>query len=193
MRIDRVTLIGPHASLVPLGVEHAPDLLACADASCFQFASDEPAEWTVAGFAAYIERAVASSERVAFAVIGASGRAIGTTSYVDIQPAHRGVEIGFTWLAPAVRGTRVNPAAKLLMLAHAFDDQEAVRVQLKCDARNAQSQRAIEKLGAVREGVLRKHRILPDGFVRDTVMYSITREEWGGVRARLEARLRDAR
>jgi RimJ/RimL family protein N-acetyltransferase len=193
VRFEPVTLRGPHASLAPLGGEHAADLLACADGSCFQFAWDEPAEWTVGGFAAYIQRAVQTPGRLAFAVLDGAGRAVGTTSYVDIQPAHRGVEIGFTWLVPAARGTRVNPAVKLLMLAHAFDDQGAVRVQLKCDARNVQSQRAIQKLGAEREGVLRKHRILPDGFVRDTVMYSVTREEWGGVRARLEERLRDAR
>jgi RimJ/RimL family protein N-acetyltransferase len=121
-----------------------------------------------------------------------TGRAVGTSSYLDAQPEHRGVEIGFTWIAPAHRGTSVNPESKLLMLSHAFDEKGAERVQLKCDARNTQSQAAIARLGAVREGVLRKHRVLPDGFVRDTVMFSITRAEWPGVREGLGARIRRA-
>ena len=104
-------------------------------------------------------------------------------------PKHRGLEIGFTWIAKPHQGTLVNPECKYLLLRHAFDDQHAMRVQLKTDLRNVQSQGAIEKLGAVREGVLRKHIIRPDGYLRDTVMYSITAEEWPAVRAKLEQRL----
>lgn len=125
-----------------------------------------------------------------FAIVDkASGRVIGVTSYLDIRPGDRGVEIGFTWIAKPYQGSLVNPECKYLLFRHAFDDQQAVRVQLKTDLRNVQSQRAIEKLGAVREGVLRKHMIHPDGFIRDSVMFSVTAEEWPEVRARLETRL----
>jgi RimJ/RimL family protein N-acetyltransferase len=118
-----------------------------------------------------------------------TGRAIGVTCYLDIRPRDRALEIGFTWLGKAHQGSRVNPECKYLLFRHAFDDQKAVRVQLKTDLRNIQSQRAIEKLGAVREGVLRKHMIRPDGYIRDTVLYSVTCDEWPAVRSRLEQRL----
>ena len=111
------------------------------------------------------------------------------TTYLDIRAPHDGLEIGWTWYAEEHRGTRVNPECKLLMLTHAFEMLKCVRVQLKCDERNMQSQRAIEKLGAKREGVLRRHGILPDGFVRNTVMYSIIDSEWPTVRSGLKARL----
>ena len=111
------------------------------------------------------------------------------TCYLDIRPQDRALEIGFTWIGKPYQRTPVNPECKYLLFRHAFDDQQAVRVQLKTDLRNVQSQRAIEKLGAVREGVLRKHMIRPDGYMRDTVMYSVTADEWPEVRARLEKRL----
>ena len=111
------------------------------------------------------------------------------TSYLDIRPRDLGVEIGFTWIAASCQRTAVNPESKYLLLRHAFDDQKAQRVQLKTDLRNVQSQKALEKLGAVREGVLRKHMMRPDGHLRDTVMYSIIAEEWPQVCAGLEARL----
>ena len=120
-----------------------------------------------------------------------SGRAIGGTTYMDIQHANRGVEIGSTWIGRAHHGTRVNPEAKYLLLRHAFEEQGAIRVQLKTDSRNLQSQRAIEKLGAVKEGILRNHMIMPDGHYRHTVMYSLTDDEWPAAKARLEARLGD--
>ena len=122
-----------------------------------------------------------------------TGRAIGITCFLDIRPAHRALEIGFTWLGRTWQGGAANPEAKLLQLRHAFEVLEAVRVQLKTDLRNLQSQHAIEKLGAVREGVLRKQMVLPDGHVRDTVMYAITDDEWPRVRDGLEARLADLR
>jgi RimJ/RimL family protein N-acetyltransferase len=118
-----------------------------------------------------------------------TGTAIGVTTYMDIQNHNRGVEIGNTWVARPHQGTNVNPEAKYLLLRHAFDDQGALRVQLKTDRRNLQSQRAIEKLGAQHEGILRKHVVMPDGYIRDSVMYSITDDEWASVKARLESRL----
>ena len=122
-----------------------------------------------------------------------SGRIVGSTRFLDITPAHRNVEIGWTWLDPAVWRTPINTECKYLLTRHCFDTLEMIRVQLKTDARNTRSQRAIERLGAVREGVLRHHRIMPDGYLRDSVYYSILLEEWPAVRARLEGWLRESR
>lgn len=113
---------------------------------------------------------------------------VGQSCYLAIRPEHAGVEIGGTWYAPAVRGTAVNPAAKLLLLDHAFACG-AERVELKTDARNARSRAALEKLGATFEGVHRRHMRRPDGGWRDTAWYAVIREDWPGVRAGLEARL----
>lgn len=139
-----------------------------------------------------IEAATRAADRQAFAIrLRADGALVGSSSLLDFRPVHRGVEIGYTWIAKRWQRTFVNPEAKLLLLRHAFVDLDMVRVQLKTDARNHQSQAAMEKLGCVREGVLRKHMILPDGHIRDTVLYSITADEWPAVEARLQTRLRE--
>ena len=117
------------------------------------------------------------------------GTVVGTTSYLSIRPQHRAVEIGSTFYRPHLRGGPANPECKLLLLDHAFD-AGANRVELVTDARNLRSQAAIAKLGAVREGTLRKHKITWTGHVRDTVVFSITDEEWPAVRAGLGARLK---
>jgi RimJ/RimL family protein N-acetyltransferase len=133
---------------------------------------------------------VAAGRYVAWATVDrASGRAIGSTRFGDISPADGRLEIGWTWIAPSYQRTAANTEAKLLQLRYAFDDLGATRVALKTDGRNVRSQAAIERLGAVREGVLRRHMRLPDGFIRDTVYYSILAEEWPAVRDRLEERL----
>lgn len=127
----------------------------------------------------------------------ASGRIVGSTALLDPDPGNLSLEIGATWYAPEVRGTRINPAAKLLLLDHAFSrawiepdtTRGCVRVTLKCDSRNEHSRRAITKLGASFEGVLRQHRIMMDGYVRDTAYFSVVAAEWPAVRARLESRL----
>ncbi len=118
-----------------------------------------------------------------------NGRLVGSTRLFDFAAAHRGVEIGATWLCPRVWRTRVNSECKYLLLSHCFETLNLLRVQFKTDGRNARSQAAIERLGAKREGVLRAHRILHDGFVRDSVMYSILDREWPEVKKRLEERL----
>ena len=124
---------------------------------------------------------------LAFAVVHQeTGRAIGASRYLDIQPANRAVEIGGSWYGRDYQRTAVNTESKYLLLGHAFDDLGCIRVQLKTDRRNERSQRAIERLGAVREGLLRHSMIMPDGHVRDSVYYSILAEEWPGVKARLE-------
>ena len=118
------------------------------------------------------------------------GRIVGTSSLHDLFPMHRRVELGSTFFHPDVRGGLVNPASKRLLLQHAFDSG-IVRVEIITDAINARSQAAIAKLGARREGVLRRHKITHTGRVRDTVMFSITDEDWPEVRDRLDKRLAD--
>jgi RimJ/RimL family protein N-acetyltransferase len=114
-----------------------------------------------------------------------SGRAIGMTRYLGIEPHNRAVEIGGTWYGAAYRRTAVNTECKFLLLQYAFEHLGYIRVQLKTDLRNERSQRAIERIGAVREGVLRDHMILPDGTVRSSVYYSILAREWPGVKQHL--------
>lgn len=125
-----------------------------------------------------------------FAVIAAqTGKAIGCTRYMDIQPHNRGLEIGGTWYGKAYQRTMVNTECKYLLLEHAFDRLGCIRVQFKTDLRNTQSQKALERIGAVREGILRDHIIRPDGTVRSSVYYSILINEWLGVRERLKGYL----
>jgi RimJ/RimL family protein N-acetyltransferase len=185
------TLHGRFVRLEPLSVAHAADLSAAVAPDTFEYFPPPYAPITTdpAGMAAYITARTAPGT-LALAIIDlATGRAVGSSCFLDIRPAHSGLEIGATFIAPAYRGKAVNPESKLLMLAHAFDTLGCARVQLKCDARNTRSQRAIEKLGAVKEGVLRKHMAMPEGFLRDTVMYSIIQPEWPAVKARLNQRL----
>jgi RimJ/RimL family protein N-acetyltransferase len=137
-----------------------------------------------------MRKTLAMEGRLPFAIVlRETGQPVGSTSYFDIRPAHRGLEIGYTWYAQAYQGTHINPENKYLLLRHAFETLGAVRVQLKTDKRNLRSQHAIAKLGAKLEGTLRKHTILENGYIRDTVMFSITDDEWPEVKAGLEARL----
>jgi len=119
----------------------------------------------------------------------ATNKIIGSTRYMDTQPKQKGTEIGWTWYSLRVRGTVVNPECKYLLLKHAFEDWGAIRVQLKTDNNNVHSQRAILKLGAKFEGRLRNHRFRSDGSIRDTMMYSITKEEWPIVKLGLSRRI----
>lgn len=115
----------------------------------------------------------------------ASGALAGSSSYLDVRVEHGGLEIGFTWYGTAFQRSRVNTATKLVLLDNAFEELGAHRVQLQTDRRNEASQRAIERLGAAKEGVLRKHKVYPNGYVRDSVMYSITSDDWPAVKSRL--------
>jgi RimJ/RimL family protein N-acetyltransferase len=119
----------------------------------------------------------------------ASGRVAGATRYLNITPKDRGLEIGGTWYGPEFQRTAVNTDCKYLLLRHAFETLGAIRVQLKSDLRNERSQRAMERIGAKREGVLRNHMILPDGRYRDSVYYSILDSEWGQIKKNLEEML----
>ena len=119
----------------------------------------------------------------------ADDRWVGSTSYLDVTPRHKRVEIGSTWYQPDAWGTVVNPECKFLLLAHAFEVLAVNRVTLLTDVLNVRSQAAIAKLGAVREGVLRSHMVSQGGRVRDSVIFSIVAAEWPAVRAGLMARL----
>jgi RimJ/RimL family protein N-acetyltransferase len=183
-------LRGEHATLLPTLPAHIPALHAVSPQETFRYFLDAPRSASPDDFRTFIETGLADDARAAFTVVdNSTGTICGSTSYLDVRPAHRGLEIGATWYGQAWRGTMVNPESKLLLLRHAFEQLGCARVQLKCDARNERSQRAIAALGAVREGVLRRHMTMPDGYQRDTVMFSIVDDEWPAVRAKLLARI----
>jgi RimJ/RimL family protein N-acetyltransferase len=186
-------LIGRHAILEPLSLAHANDLFEAGRDDETWLYMPRPALRTREDAESMVRQALAASQdgsEIPFAVIEArSGTAVGSTRYLDVQPPHRALEIGWTWIGPRWRRTAINTECKLLLLSHAFEVLAAHRVTLKTDARNVRSQRAIERIGGVREGVLRRHRVCWDGSVRDTVYYGIVDAEWPVVKARLEARL----
>ena len=191
-----MSLEGQHARLEPLAALHAPDLFAAAQDDSVWLYMPIPRPRTPADMQCMIDDALSAQDRgeqLPFAILErGSGRAIGSTRYLDLRLAHRGLEIGWTWITPAFQRSAINTECKLLLLTHAFETLGCLRVQLKTDARNLRSQAAIERLGATKEGVLRKHYVLWDGYVRDSVMYSITDEQWPEVRRRLSARLRSS-
>lgn len=193
--IAPVTLEDANVRLVPLAPEHAEPLAqAAATPDTFRYFSRAPREISPAGMAEFIDFLRGPAETLPFCVVDrAADRPVGITTYLDIRPAHRGLEIGWTWYAPDRRGTLVNPACKRLLLHHAFETLGAIRVCLKTDERNARSRAAILKLGASFEGVLRQNIIMPDSFRRSTAMYSMLDSEWPGVRQRLDARLATVR
>ena len=186
-----VVLQGSHVRLEPLDERHRAGLEAAVAADPAVFTLSGPV--SSVGLDAWIARAAAerdAGERVPFAVVlTATGQAVGSSSYLDIVPGDGRLEIGATWYGRAWWRTAVNPEAKLLLLGHAFDALGATRVAFRTDADNARSRSAIERLGAVFEGVHRHREHRPDGTLRDTAFYSILAAEWPAVRAGLEARL----
>jgi RimJ/RimL family protein N-acetyltransferase len=189
--VTPIVLEGRTVRLESLALTHAEDLFrAGRDAVIWKYMPRPPMA-SVDDARTFIGEALAAARdgsAVPFAIVErASGRAVGSTRYFDIRREHRGLEIGWTWIGVAHQRTAANTECKRLLLGHAFEQLAMLRVQLKTDARNVQSQRAIERIGATKEGVLRAHMIMPDGFVRDSVMYSIVAKEWPEVRKRLEA------
>jgi RimJ/RimL family protein N-acetyltransferase len=189
---EPLVLDGRFVRLEPLGEQHRSDLevAVAEDPEAVRLGAGV---FVQHGWEAWYDEAaagVADGRYVAWATIALdTGRAVGSTRFGDIDMPSERVEIGWTFLAPSRWRTAINSEAKLLQLRYAFDDLGAGRVGLKTDARNLRSQAAIERLGGVREGVLRRHMRLPDGFIRDSVYYSILRDEWPAVRDRLEVRL----
>lgn len=190
MEVVPVTLRNEHVTLEPLALKHATDIGEALDDGVFRYMPMRSSVRTPSEVRRYIEFQTSRASTVAFAVIdNTTGRCIGSTSYMSIRPDHRGLEIGSTWISKASRGTRINPSMKLLMLEHAFEALDAIRVELRTDARNTRSRAAIEKLGAVFEGILRAHIIMPDRHLRNTACYSITHDEWSDVRKTLQNRV----
>lgn len=190
--VTPITLDGHGVRLEPLSHEHRDALAAAAaDGALWElwFTSVPRPEETTA----YIDAALdgqRDGHRVPFVVRdAATATVLGSTSYHDIVPAIDRVEIGWTWYAQSCQRTHVNTACKLLLLRHAFDTLGCRVVGLRTDNFNARSQRAIEGIGAKRDGVIRRHQARRDGTVRDTVMYSILAEEWPDVRRHLLGRL----
>jgi len=187
-----VTLEGHGLRLEPLLAEHAAALAdAAADGRLWElWYTTVPAPAGVERYVADALAGQAAGHMLPWIVRDlASGDIIGTTRYHDIVPAIDRVEIGWTWYAARAQHTHVNTAAKLLLLTHAFDDVGCAVVGLRTDRFNVRSQRAIEALGAQKDGVLRHHQARRDGTVRDSVMYSILRHEWPDVKRHLDTRL----
>jgi len=193
MKVEPITLTGQYVQLEPLAESHVPDLaVAGADENIWRW-MPYGVVTTEEKMRAWVREILSRQARgtdLVFAVIHlASGRAVGSTRYMDIQPQNNALEIGGTWYAAAHQRTAVNTECKLLMLTHAFEKLGAARVQIKTDLRNERSQRAIERLGAVREGVLREHMLMPDGYRRSSVYYSILAREWPTIKVRLTEKL----
>lgn len=193
MNITPVTLTGRVIRLVPLSEAHVPGLSAAGlDERIWKLMvyGSIRSEMDMRGWVRdLLERQARGTDLPFVVMLQADRRVVGATRYMNISPKDRGLEIGGTWYGVDYQGTAVNPEAKYLLLRHAFEDLGVIRVQIKTDSRNIPSQRAIEKLGAVKEGVLRNHMILDDGYVRDSVVYSIIDREWPAVRDRLIERL----
>jgi RimJ/RimL family protein N-acetyltransferase len=193
MNIQPVTLTGRVVRLEPLSEAHVADLAAVGlDDRIWQYMPYGEIR-TEAQMRAWVQDILQRQARgtdLVFAVIHLpTGSAIGCTRYLDIRPEHRGLEIGGTWYGLAYQGTAVNPECKYLLMQYAFETLGAIRVQFKTDLRNEHSQRALERLGLVKEGVLRDHLITPSGYIRSSVYYSVLAAEWSAMKARLEARL----
>ena len=191
-RIEPVVLQGAHVRLEPLAREHQAGLAV---------AGRDPRIWrwmpidgsTPEGMARLVDAALAAQaagSEVPFVTIEqATGRIVGSTRYLALAPANLRLEIGWTWIDPAMQRTAVNTEAKLLGLGHAFDTLGLRRVELKTDALNEQSRAAILGIGAHFEGIFRKHMVMAGGRARDSAYYSIIDTEWPDVRAHLQARL----
>jgi len=195
LEIQPVTLTGRVVRLEALSRSHVPELTnAGQDENIWKHMVYGTIQ-TQSQMLELVEELIRRQEKgtdLPFAVIHLpTSQAIGMTRYMDIRPQDRALEIGGTWYAPSYQRTAVNTESKLLLLTHAFEVVGCIRVQFKTDSRNVQSQQALERIGAVREGVLRSHMVLSDGYIRDSVYYSIIASEWPQVKANLIKRLQD--
>lgn len=180
------SLRGEHIRLEPLSQDHAQGLFnrgrhapdwAFMPRSCFIDLADTR-HW--------IDEALSAPDQQPWAIIeNGKNKIVGSTRYLNIRPEHRSLEIGWTWLGQEWQRTGVNTEAKALLLTHAFERLHCLRVEFKVDARNLRSQRALERIGAIREGVLRKHMVVQGDFSRDSVYFSVIDSEWADVKRRL--------
>jgi RimJ/RimL family protein N-acetyltransferase len=194
MKVEPVTLAGRIVRLEPLSEAHIPALAQVGlEEEIWRYMRYGKVE-TIERLSAWVRELLSLQTLgtdLPFAVIYlSSGNAIGCTRYLHLDPPSRSLEIGGTWYGLDYQGTQVNTECKYLLLKHAFECLECIRVWFKTDLRNLRSQHALERLGVVKEGVLRNHMILPDGSIRDSVVYSMLPEEWPQVKMKLEARLK---
>lgn len=186
-----VKLVGQHVTLAPLSQNHCADLEeASADGELHQlwYTMIPPPD----GMKDEINRRLAlqqAGSMLAFATCLPSGQAVGMTTYMNIDAVNRRLEIGSTWLRASAQRGPVNTEAKRLMLAHAFESLDCIAVEFRTHVLNHQSRRAIERLGAKADGILRAHMVMPNGTIRDTAVYSITAAEWPGIKANLTWKL----
>ncbi|ALU45199.1 GNAT family N-acetyltransferase [Pseudoalteromonas rubra] len=191
MWIKNTVLEGLYIRLEPLSIEHVEELQeAVQDGESWKlWYASVPAPDQMQG---YVEKALSKvgEDQITFVVRSiASGHIVGTTRYYDIKPEHKRASIGYTWYSAAVRRTPVNTEAKLLLMENLFEQCGALSLEFKTHFFNHASRQAIERLGAKLDGVLRSHQVLPDGSIRDTVVYSILASEWPAVRNHLKAKL----
>jgi RimJ/RimL family protein N-acetyltransferase len=195
--LQPVILTGRLVRLEPLSEAHVPDLaVAGQDESIWQYMryGQVTTPEKMQAFVLKLLEWQRQGTDLPFAVIHLkAGKAVGMTRYMNIDLPNRCLEIGGTWYAPAYQRTGVNTECKYLLLGYAFETLGCIRVQFRTDVRNLRSQKALERIGARREGVLRDHKILPDGTVRSSVIYSILIGEWQGVKTRLEAMMDEKR
>ena len=192
MDISPITLSGQHVRLEPLRTAHAESLVAAAsDGELWNsLVTVVPDRSTVYGYIEAALRGQAQGHELPFVIVRTmSGEVVGTTRFYEIVTADRRVAIGYTWLSQSAQRTAINTEAKLLMLTHAFEHWECLRVELLTDVLNEQSRTAILRLGAKQEGILRRHMIMPNGRIRDSVCFSIVTEEWPEVKGRLATKL----
>jgi RimJ/RimL family protein N-acetyltransferase len=193
MDIKRITLTGKHVRLEPLDEKHIPGLAEIGRGHDFWKFMLYGEMKTEADFRYFVDDLLAREQKgtdLPFTVIHlATGRVAGSTRYLNIDRPNRGLEVGGTWYGPEFQRTAVNTECKYLLLTHAFETLKAIRAQIKTDSLNVRSQTAIERIGAVKEGVLRNHMITPDGRFRHSVFYSILDSEWAGVKKKLEEML----
>jgi N-acetyltransferase len=188
--IQPVTLVGKLVRLEPMTEAHIPALTEIGVGQSFWdfmlygniTSMEDMRNWVLD----ILSRARMGTDLPFVVIHLASGRAAGATRYLNIVPKDRGLEVGGTWYGPEFQRTGVNTESKYLLLRHAFETLKCIRLQLKTDLRNERSQKAIERIGAVKEGTLRNHMILPDGRYRHSVFYSILDTEWPDVKKRLE-------
>jgi len=185
-KVEPLLLDGDQVRLEPLTQDHAQGLFNRGREARDWAYMPRPCFVDLADVRHWINEAVASKDQIAFAIIEKSrNRAVGSTRYLNIRPPHRSLEIGWTWLGHDWQRTGVNTETKFLLLQHAFERLRALRVEFKTDGRNLRSQKALERIGAIREGVLRKHMIVQGDYERDSVYFSVLSEEWPAVRERL--------
>ena len=185
---EPVTLAGPHATLRPLSRDDHDALCEAArDGELWKlWYTSVPSPERMA---AEIERRLALPTMRPFTVFDAAGRIVGMTTYMNVDATHRRVEVGSTWYSRSAQRTALNTQCKRLLLAHAFESLHCIAVEFRTHRLNSQSRRAIERLGAQLDGVLRSHQRAADGSLRDTAVYSITAAEWPAVRSHLDWQL----